>query len=383
MADILVVHPTLMAKGGGESVCMNVLEALEVDYNVDLLTSEIPDFDELNAYYGTSVSAVGVRPLNGGTGIAQRIPTMHFTRFKVSLLNRYLTKHEIGSEYDLVFSTYNDLQIPYPSIQYIHHPNFNRTVVDGMGRQYPTSVYSVYDALCEYVAHAPDDSSDVQYLTNSDWMGDRIAGILGERPQTVYPPVLTDDIRADEWSGRENGFVTIGRVSPEKNVLRNIEILARLDERGHDVHYHILGPSRGSPLPFESYQDRVESRAADYPFVHLEGEVSRERLVELVQSHKYGLHGMDHEHFGIAVAELVAGGTIPFVPRGGGQVEVVDRCEDVLYDSVDDAVEKIDRVLSDEAVQRDVRERLPDVEERFGRERFQREIREITNDALS
>lgn len=385
MAEILVVHPTLKTKGGGETVCMNVLESLQNSHEVTVLTVQVPDFDELNDYYATAVTDVDVRTCGRVTAAAHYFPNEFLNRLKTSFLNRYIVKEDLGEAYDLLISTYNDLRLPYRSIQYIHMPNFDRDAFPGMGRDYPSVAYWMYDHLCNFISKPIDISpTSTTYLANSDWTAEQVTQTLDARPQTVYPPVYTVDFDPEPWSCRENGFVTIGRISKEKNILRNIEIVAELTDRGHDVHYHVLGPISDGRVSFsESYQDRVRSRAAEHDFVHLEGEVSRERLVEIVSTHRYGLHGMDHEHFGIAVAELVAGGTIPFVPRGGGQVEIVDGCEDVLYDSVDDAVDKIDTVLSDEGRQRDIRERLPDVEQRFGRDRFQRTIRRVTDEVLS
>ena len=45
----------IMAKGCGESVCMNVLEALQDEHDVGLVTLSEPDFAELNDYFNTSV----------------------------------------------------------------------------------------------------------------------------------------------------------------------------------------------------------------------------------------------------------------------------------------------------------------------------------------
>ena len=53
------------------------------------------------------------------------------------------------------------------------------------------------------------------------------------------------------------------------------------------------------------------------------------------------------EHFGIAPAELQRGGCITFVPDDGGVVEIVGGDERLIYHSEEDAVEKIDRMLSD------------------------------------
>jgi hypothetical protein len=43
----------------------------------------------------------------------------------------------------------------------------------------------------------------------------------------------------------------------------------------------------------------------------------------------------------------------------------------------------MDAILGDEHRQREIRSCLPNIEERFGRERFQRKIKQITMEALS
>jgi glycosyltransferase involved in cell wall biosynthesis len=114
----------------------------------------------------------------------------------------------------------------------------------------------------------------------------------------------------------------------------------------------------------------------------LEGKIPREHLVDLLTTHRYGIHGMEYEHFGIAVAEFLAAGMIPFVPNSGGQVEIVDRHDAVTYDSVDEVVAKADQVLSSPEQQWSIRSELPDVERRFGPERFKRQIQSVVAYAL-
>ena len=50
-------------------------------------------------------------------------------------------------------------------------------------------------------------------------------------------------------------------------------------------------------------------------------------------SHRYGIHGMREEHFGMAPAELARAGAIVWVPRGGGQMEIVGHEPALMFDS--------------------------------------------------
>ena len=96
-------------------------------------------------------------------------------------------------------------------------------------------------------------------------------------------------------------------------------------------------------------------------------------------THRYGIHGMREEHFGIAPAELARAGCIVWVPRGGGQMEVVGHEPALMYDSDDDAVEKILRTLASPAEQDRLRQVLAG-SERFSTAHFAEQVREIVNE---
>jgi hypothetical protein len=86
---------------------------------------------------------------------------------------------------------------------------------------------------------------------------------------------------------------------------------------------------------------------------------------------------MGEEHFGMAPAEMVRAGMIVWVPRGGGQVEIVGDEPPLSFGTDEDAIEKIQAVLASPAEQERLRAYLKTQAERFGTERFVREVRDI------
>lgn len=382
MSKIAVYHP-YFGQGGAESVCMHVLEALQDDHDLTLFSMSDVDVAEQNEYFDTDVrptvetSRLGApgRAVSASMTSVERIAGRRLGRLHAALFSRLMRDRP---QFDLLFSTHGEIVTDLPSVQYIHYPWYNRSrIPDTIERQGPFE--TAYNRLCHLLSGHDDEAvREQRLLTNSEWTASVVEGLYGVRPETVYPPLVTDSFDPIPWEERENGFVCVGRLSPEKNVRRNVDVVGRLRERGHDVHLHVVGPGA------ETEEGRqIERVASSRSYVTLEGRVSRDRLVELVCGHRYGIHGKEHEHFGIAVAELVAGGTIPFVPNSGGQREIVDERSALLYDTADEAVEKADAVLSDPDVQRSVRRSLPDVAERFGPERFERRVREVVDEVLS
>ncbi|WP_101297255.1 glycosyltransferase family 4 protein [Halegenticoccus soli] len=379
MGEVAVVHMDLMSKGGGEAVCMNVLEALQDDHDVTLITLTDPDIGALNEYFNTDVDDLTVRRAGW---IAPTINEAFGIRYYVlqnALLGRYARRH--ADEYDLLFSTINELGLESDSIQYIHFP-FDWTVsLDNREHIFHPTVEeeSFYERVCTRIAGVT--RSDIRtntLLANSEWTADVVEDAYGTRPRVLYPPIDTDEFSNRPLDEREDGLVTVGRIERSKRIDEMIRIVDGVRERGYDTHLHVIGPTVD-----EEYYAEVEALADEREYVYLEGELPRSELIERICTHKYGIHGKEYEHFGMAVAELAAGGAIPFVPSTGGQHAIVRDRDEQLYESRSDAIEKIVRVIDDPALQRNLRMNAAEIERRFGRERFKAEVTEIVEDALS
>ena len=374
MTTIAVIHPDFSVKGGAEAVCMNVLEALQDRYDVTLFTTQTPDFEELNPYYNADVGNITVRVPTSSTLLNEAIgPRLGLLKY--ALLNRAI--QESLHSFDVVIGTFNELGTDGNPILYFHHPVYSQPEVALDARDQSDS-RDVYTEICRHIAG--DSTERIQNsmaLANSDWMANLVEEEYNIRPETVYPPVDTGEFDPVPRDQKENGFVSIGRFAPDKNILRNIEIVIRLHERGHDVHLHLIGPPHMS-----DYQQQIEARAEKHDFIHIENEVSRKELVQLVNTHRYGLHGKNNEHFGMVVAEMVAGEALPFIPNSGGQREIINNQPALLYDTVSDAVENIDSVLSNPELERKLRTNLPSITEQFGRDRFRTEIQTMVERKL-
>jgi len=382
MGEIAVIHMDLLSKGGGEAVAMNVLEALQDDHDVTVLTLTDPNLDELNDYFDTDVDIHDLTVERAGRlapWLNERFGLKYYV-LQNALLGRYARRR--SDEFDLLVSTINELGLESDSVQYVHFP-FDWTVSceDREHIFHPTvEEDSFYERLATWVAGVErEDIRQNTLLANSGWTADVVEDAYGSRPRVLHPPIDTREFEDRPWSEREDGIVTVGRIERSKRIKELIRITEGVRERGHDTHLHVIGPTVD-----EEYRAEVQALAADREYVEVEGEVPREELVERICEHRYGIHGKEYEHFGMAVAELAAGGTIPFVPNNGGQHAIVDDREELLYESVDDAEEKIARVMADPDRQRDLREPMgpTEIRRRFGRERFQREVRRIVAEAL-
>jgi glycosyltransferase involved in cell wall biosynthesis len=209
-------------------------------------------------------------------------------------------------------------------------------------------------------------------LANSDWTGAKVRERHGIKAFTVYPPIAGTfpDI---PWHQRENGFVCIGRISPEKELHKIIDILAAVRSVGHDIHLHIVG-SPDNPRYYRRISRLVRVNDS---WITLDLNVSRAKLADLVTAHRYGIHGMTEEHLGMAVAEMIRAGCIVFAPRAGGQREIIGDEDRLLYETASDAAAKIGRTLCSPEEQRSIRDYLQLRKNLFSADRFVGEVREI------
>jgi len=285
----------------------------------------------------------------------------------------------VSAGFDVIFGAHNETDFGRRGIQYINYPSYlrPRPAVDLRWYHQAKAPLAAYYALADRVAgFSVARMRSNLTLVNSDWTGERVRGFLGGSPQTLYPPVA-DPGPGLPWTERAPNFLAIGRISPEKEYERVMRILHRVRASVPDLQLTIVGTwDRHNERYLASLRALARSLG---DWIQFRRDISREELRELMGSHRYGIHGMREEHFGMAPAEMARAGIIVWVPGGGGQMEIVGREPALMYDSDEEAVVKITAVLSDPMAQDRWRLALAARSERFSPDRFVREIREVVN----
>lgn len=370
MADIGVVHPDLMRMGGAEAVSARILDLLDDRHDITFITLEEPDFERVNSFFGTNISELDViSPDLRSHRLVNKAELLlgdgRLILLKTALLHRIVDR--LGDSFEFVFSTRNEMPTTQKCIHYIHFPNYSTSRRRYM--QNDSLPYEIFDNISSKISNIDRDSLEGDILlANSEWTANLFEKEYGRKPQVVFPPVEKVQTNSLEWRDREDGFIAIGRIVPDKNILKLIEIIDRLRKKGYNTHIHIIGR-----LSDDGYGKKVLERAQSKDYVIIEGEINRKEIFKLVSSHKFGIHGKEHEHFGMAVAEMAICGSIPFVPNSGGQVEIINKDEDLYYSSVTNCVQKIENVMNDSTLQKEIRNRLPG-ENELGVDRFNTEI---------
>ena len=372
---ILFMQPLLSPPGGGAGVAAWMLQALRDEHEITLLTWWPADIVGTNRFFGTSLRPGDFRVVRIPARLRWPVDAapMPLAMLRTAIMLR--TARRLRPLYDLPVTADNEADFGTVGLQYVHYPWNTLPHPPDDARWYQRKMavalyYRLWAAISRFTVEGTHRNLT---LVNSDWTGRLAQRRYGFATRTVYPPV-TGDFPDVPWEARQPGFVCIGRISPEKELERVIDIVAGVRRHVASVTLHIVGTA-GDP----SYFRRIAARARDHGFA-IHQSLPRPALADLVSHQKYGIHGMPAEHFGMAPAEMVRAGCVVWVPDDGGQVEIVDDPR-LTYGSVEDAIPKIVATLRDPHEEASLRKHLAGRTAVFSVERFMREVRQAVLDA--
>lgn len=373
---VLIAHESMAAPGGGNGLAAYALQALVEHYHVSLACMHPPDCDWLNRFFGTNLRpgqyTTHVVPVAVQRAIAL-LPTPQAT-LRFAVLERFVKQLAMRQHFDVFLSTNNEFAFPARGIQYIHYP---RTDLDRPDQDYHwyhqiPGALPLYRRLCRWIGGATTLALRRNLtLANSAYTASVYERLHGVRPRVVFPPVC-GQAENRPWGERENQVVCLGRIAPEKEIPKVIDIMRRLRERGHSLRLTLVGAWDCSSADAKRLKGLMR---VHQDWLTHQGGFEREHVGNILARSRYGIHGMVGEHFGMAVAEMLQAGCIPFVPHIGGPVEIVGGRRELIYTSADNAVEKMVAVLERPDLQQELHDYALARSPQFTAERFMTEIR--------
>ena len=376
MKRVLIAHPYVTATGGANAVAAWALQALRGECQVSLATLSPIDYAAVNRSFGTSLKqgdvAVFLAP-------ARYHQLLRVVRTPGALLEHQLTVRLARNidrklRFDVLLSTHNEVDFGRRGIQYVNLPGAYLPRPDQEVRwshRIP-GLHRAFRAACQIVGRstAKGPLRNV-FVADSYNIARRIREMYGVESRVLYPPV-PGEFPQVPWQKRRAGFVAIGRITTCKRWEMAVAILDELRSRGHDLTLTLIGHREDS-----EYERRLRSLTSSRPWFRMVHDLSRVELVQEIASHRYGIHTMQDEHFGIAPAEILSAGCLPFVHNSGGPVEIVDGNFYLTFETIADAVEKISMVLRDPDLERRLLDHTAQQKSRFTTESFCSSLREI------
>lgn len=365
--------------GGASSVTAWVLQALSQDYDVLLATPDpVVNFAAIDALYGTRLSRaeIGLRPLAIPRWLS-RIPAGQLKSLRLAAAFRNAGFPE--EEGAMIFNTANEMSFAGTAANYVHCPIRHRRMVRELSSGPERWLRLANNAVFKTVSRFDEQRFCRSVcVANSQWTADALRRTYGLQAQVVYPPVVAPAGMPTPLPDRHPGFVCIGRLAPEKRTHEAVEVVEELRVRGHDVHLHIVGNGNGE------YARRIEKLAADRSHIRLHRGICRAELADLLDQHRFGLHMMRNEHFGMAVAEMTVAGMLVFAHASAGPVEILGDRSPLLFADLGGAVKAAERLLRHPGLRDEVMAAIAarGIAAAFAPEAFMHSIRRVAAEAM-
>jgi len=351
MVRVLLSHYLFARAGGGERVMATVMdELLKNKVGISIATLSKSDYSALFTRYFESLSSGHVRdywllpfylPV---LGVYQRLltPIPTWIGLRSSKPDVLFLDHEM-------FKPLRSLGKECKIVWFCHFP-YVAWALERLGeestpekyRVFPWSIYwRGFLALQRFVV-IEENFADLT-LVNSSYTGRYVKRIWGVDPIVVYPPVDLENFNPARE--KKNFVVSVGRFSPEKRFEAALKAVALCETSPPLV---LIGTLTLSGRPYLHHLKELAKRLGVSKRVYFAVNASFNQLRIILSKAKIYIHCMKNEHFGISVAEAMASGCVPIVPRSGG-------CwEDILsegrfgfgWGSVAELADRIDDLLT-------------------------------------
>ena len=366
---VAIVHALFEVVGGDARLALEMYRALrELGHQVDLYTAHVNE-GAWRALTGDLKEAP--RPITIKEPFASRLAGRALALRSI-LATSGLARGLKGSslDYDVVVDTYSNVPMRWVSAAYVHFPT--ALLLDFHRAYRRLSLHErLYYGLVGREARRLA-SSRTAVMTNSTWTAERVRRVYGsQRVYVVHPPVNVKELST---LGGDRGKVvlTVSRIDWDKRVTEIPEIARLLPE----AEFYLVGSTSSSSGPILNL---IEERARGLRNFHLETNVPRKRIFELMSQASIYLHPPHAEHFGIAIAEAAAAGLVPVVYRdGGGWTDIASRIDQGLgYTNIKEAASIIRSLLNDHERFKRLSAKAREVAKDFSYERFKIRLSEV------
>jgi len=367
---IALVHTLFEEAGGGERLALEMYRALkDLGHEVGLYTAHVDD----RAWEVLTSGMNGIpRPEVLGEPLTSRLlrRSGRLVRYRRLLTMGYLARYAEGlrQRYDVIVETQSNVPLRWADASYIHFP----ALIDYMALQARAGgLRRLYDWLIVRRARSLADNTR-PVMTNSSWTFEYVRKAYGsQRIYVVYPPVNVEELLSLRGD-RGKVVLTVSRISPEKRLTAIAEVARLVPE----AEFYLVGSTSvySGPVLRE-----IRERAEGLSNFHLETDVPRRRIIELMSQASIYLHPPFAEHFGIAIAEAAAAGLVPVVYRdGGGWTDIASRVDQGLgYANAEEAASIIRSLMSDKGRLEELSARARGVAKGFSYDAFKGRLEEV------
>ena len=370
---VLVAHPYVHPSGGGNVVAAWALQALRDQFEVTLASLGPVDLEAVNRNFGTTLREGDFRLRPAPRlykWIEGNIPTPG-ALLQACIVMRWAQDLDRSERFDVLLGTQNEMDFLRPGLHYVHFPwsYLPRPDIELRWFHHIPGFLAAYRGFCRRLARTSDDGLRRNLsLANSAFVAGKIRDVHGTESIVLYPPA-PGEFPEIPWERRRQAAVAVGRMNGCKRWDMAVEIVDRVRSRGLDLGLTLIA-ARDDP----DYARKIYALASSRPWFRIMTDLRRDQLAAEVAGHRYGIHTMENEHFGIAVAEMLRAGVVPFVHDSGGPVEIVGGRAELRFRDAVEGAGRIAAVITQSPLQGDLRSELRGRRECFSATRFCQEL---------
>ncbi|MBU1166822.1 glycosyltransferase [Patescibacteria group bacterium] len=321
---VAILIRNLKQFGGGEKDVVVLTEGLnEAGITPDIFSEQEATSQEIENYFGKKIN-FKVRPFPRPSGNLSRVMA------EIFLSHPLKTKLE---DYDFVYDFTNKPPVYRRSkkyLKYIYIIDDKRVLEKSASRNFQSKLYRFLANLG--FSKFNKISNDIINVTQSEYVQKEIKKSAGESVPIVYPPVEMDQQSIDSFE-RSNSVISLGRFSPEKNQLEQLQIAKKLPE----INFIIIGIKDDQEYFNQIKKFKTENKVDNVSLIE---NASKQKVQELLRSSKVFLNTTKNEHFGLSTVEAIAAGCLPLAHKSGGQVEILEN-DEFLFETMDEAIIKL------------------------------------------
>ncbi len=301
---------------------------------------------ELDSHAGTELERAGVELR------ILKAPTLLINRRGLSAIRGSWFARQvktIADEYDLLISGYEYLPFGRPGLHYINGDSAEfRGVTEQDGYQglaalvhRPGFLRVVYLKLCALIARnqRPEPLTDDVLVAVSSFTARNVLRVWNKAAIVIHPPIPPTHT-SKNWMERDKSIIMLGRIDRSKRIHEGIEIVRALRAIGHPVNLRIVG----SISDTRYLNELNDLKRGCGSWLTIDGPVAASEKRALLANSRYLLHCKRAEPFGIVLVEAARSGCICVAPKGGGYEDFIHD-DDLLFNSLDDAILKFDKLL--------------------------------------
>lgn len=353
--------------GGGQKFNCKIIEHLSKNHAVDVLTLFPADKKRLEEYYSVDLSKVRLINLYDSSKINQ-------TLLKI-MISKKISK--LSSKYDVFFNAdAQELIKPRAkhNLMYCHffEQKWYRPAKDFADFFKLLGIYLIKTFRRNY-------ANEYNVYCNSNYTKKWLKNLWKVDAKVIYPPVDLPD--KDDFK-KQNLIISTGRISSDKNYEFIINLFKKLCKISSNINYKLLICGKSDDL---AYLNKLKNLSKEFN-IEFKTDLTNKQLKEVYSKSKIFIQAKGIEinekkypglleHFGMTTAEAMASGCVPVVLNKAGYKETVENNKSgFLFDSEDEAIEKLKLLVKDETLRKKMSKQAINRAKKFSLQRMQKQV---------